>query len=214
LRQCSEENGGINVQEHQLNLRVSDGRRNILVHGREALKQRRKKPQEPIDRRQRVYYAVKPRPGMTLIPGTAKIVDLDSFLTRGGLSVQDVEKRVMRACKTVRVLPDNEWRFLRNGAPKSAAIPVIQDFMDAYDPDGKVHVRFRPTPFDVSDMLVALKWCNVLTKEDFKYLWWRSFDEVSFSMIGARIGKSDETARARYRDALLRVWNQASIRNS
>ena len=163
------------------------------------------------DPRQRVYYAHKPRPVMTVAPQASRIVELDSFLTRGGLSVQEVEKRVMRACKTVRSLPDNEWRFLRNGAPKSAAIPVIQEFMDAYDPDGKVYVRFRPTPFDVSDMLVALKWCNVLTKQDFKFIWWRSFDEVSFNMIGARIGKSDETARAYYRDALLQVWNRASF---
>lgn len=144
----------------------------------------------------------------------ARVVELDSFLTRGGLTVGEVEKRVIRACKTLRALPDNEWRFLRDGAPKSAHLPVVQDFMDAYDSDGEVKVRFRPTPFDVSDCLTALAWCNVLTRQDFKFIWWRSFDEVSFRMIGAYIGKSDETARARYRDAVLRVWNQASVKSS
>lgn len=141
----------------------------------------------------------------------SSVVDLDSFLTRGGLTVREVETRVLRACKTLRALPDNEWRYLRNGAPKSAHLPVVQDFMDAYDPDGEIKTRFRPTPFDVSDCLIALKWCNVLTRQDFKFIWWRSFDEVSYRMIGAYIGKSDETARARYRDAILRVWGRACI---
>ncbi len=141
-----------------------------------------------------------------------RVVEIDTFLTRGGLTVQEVETRVIRACKTLRALPDNEWRFQRNGAPSAVHLPVVQEFMDAYDPDGEIKLRFRPTPFDVSDCLVALKWCNVLTRLDFKFIWWRSFDEVSFRMIGAYIGKSDETARARYRDAILRVWNQASVR--
>jgi hypothetical protein len=170
---------------------------------------RKKQPEQKVQGR-RIIHSARLQPVIPTVE--SRVVDLDSFLTRGGLTVREVETRVLRACKTIRSLPDNEWRFLRGGAPKAAHLPVVQDFMDAYDPTGKVVVRFRPTPFDVSDCLVALKWCNVLTRQDFKFIWWRSFDEVSFRMIGAYIGKSDETARARYRDALLRVWNQASCR--
>lgn len=145
-------------------------------------------------------------------PVTATIIAPAAFMLRGGLTVREVEDRVLRACKTVRALPDNEWRFQRAGEPSTPNWEVVRDFMDAYDPDGDVRVRFRPTPFDVSDMLPALAWCRVLTKKDFRFIWWRSFDEVSFKTIAMRIGRSDETARQRYRDALLRIWNEANIK--
>lgn len=138
----------------------------------------------------------------------------ESFMCRGVISVGDVERRIQRACKTVRVLPDKENKFLRRGQPSSAALDVVQDFMDAYSPENAVRVRFRPTPFDVSDMLTALGWCRAITKKEFRYLWWRSFDEVSFKTIAMRIGRSDETARARYRDALLKVWHVANTQQA
>jgi hypothetical protein len=126
------------------------------------------------------------------------------------MTVSDVEKRVMRACKTVRSIPDKEAGFLRRGGPASMSWHVVHDFWDAYSPDEIVKIKFRPTPFDVSDMLKALGWCRCLTKQEFKLIWWRSFEQVSFSVIAARIGRSDETARARYRDALLKVWHVAN----
>lgn len=138
----------------------------------------------------------------------------ESFLVSGVITVRDVERRVERACKTVRALPDREARFQRRGQPTSVAMDVVQEFMDAYSPENTVKVRFRPTPFDVSDMLTALGWCRALTKKEFRYLWWRSFDEVSFNTIAMRIGRSDETARARYRDALLKVWHVANTQQT
>lgn len=126
------------------------------------------------------------------------------------LTVKEVENRVERACKTVRSIPDKEEGFLRRGNPSSMSWHIIHDFFDAYSPDGEVRIRFRPTPFDVSDMLTALGWCGCLTKQEFRLLWWRSFDEVSFGVIARRIGRSDETARSWYRDALLKVWYVAN----
>lgn len=126
------------------------------------------------------------------------------------LTVKETEERVTRACKTVRSIPDKEIGFLRRGQPSSLSWHVIHDFWDAYSPKEMVRIKFRPTPFDVSDMLTALGWCRCLTKREFRLIWWRSFDEVSFKMMAARIGRSDETARARYRDALLKVWYVAN----
>lgn len=145
-------------------------------------------------------------------PVISRVVQPASFILRGGLGVQEVERRVLRACKTVRAMPDQEWRYLRAGNPVPPHWEVVRDFMDAYNPDGDVKMRFRPTPFDVSDMLPALSWCRILTKQDFRFVWWRSFDEVSFKTIAMRIGRSDETARQRYRDVILRVWNEANTR--
>ena len=136
---------------------------------------------------------------------TARFLAVSSML-----AVSEIELRVMRACKTVRSLPDRDVRFLRNVQPTSVQLQIVYEFLDAYSPDNVIPIRFRPTPFDVSDMLIALGWCKCLTKQEFRYLWWRSFDNVSFKTVAARIGRSDETARSRYRDALLKVWYVAN----
>lgn len=122
---------------------------------------------------------------------------------RPSTDVREAERRIYRAMKTLRAVPDHERRFFRisNGWP-----PYVRDFMDAYDSVGEQKPRFNPTPADVSDYLYALAWTSVLEKNEWRYLWWRSFD-LSFRQIAMRIGQSDETARTRYKDAVLKSWS-------
>lgn len=133
-----------------------------------------------------------------------RLVPVD--VSRGAMLVSDVEKRVLRACKTIRALPDNEKRFqiLRNNWPA-----VIQATEDAYGYTETAFPRFRPSPADVSDCLTALAWMRAIPRREFKLVWWRSFG-ISFRHIGLRLGRSDETARQRYRDAILGIWYEAN----
>lgn len=118
--------------------------------------------------------------------------------------ITDVERRIMRAFKTLRVQPHPT----RTGGG-SAWPEVLQSREDAYGYTEVAMPRFRPTHFDVGDMLTALDWVRVLTKSDCKLLWWRSFD-VSFKQIGLRLGRSDETARRRYKDVMIQIWIEAN----
>lgn len=118
--------------------------------------------------------------------------------------ITDVERRVLRACKTIRVLPDRSFEHTKSAWPDFPSDPDR-----AYGYDEVAMPRFRPTPFDVSDCLVALEWVRGLEKPEFRLVWWRSFD-VSFRQIAARIGRSDETARRRYKDAMVKVWSNAN----
>lgn len=120
--------------------------------------------------------------------------------------ITDVERRLMRAFKTLRVLPDPERKF---GSGRSAWPEVLQLREEAYGYTEVSMPRFRPTHFDVGDMLTALDWVRCLTKSDRKLVWWRSFD-VSFKQIGLRLGRSDETARRRYRDVMIQIWIEAN----
>lgn len=132
------------------------------------------------------------------------------WVTDRAISVDEVARRLMLACKTIRALPDTDHRFLRGGDPVTSWLPVVRDFMDAYDAEEARIPKFRPSPRDVSDVLVALGWCRLLSKNEFRLIWWHSFDNVSFATIAARIGRSDETARTRYRDAILKAWSEAN----
>lgn len=121
---------------------------------------------------------------------------------RAGLLVQEVEDRLLRACKTLRALPDRERGFqtVRGCWPE-----MLREVEEAYGYTEERMPRFRPSPSDVSDCLTALAWARVVTAKDFRFIWWRSFG-ASFRQIGMRIGKSDERARQLYRDVILRIW--------
>jgi Domain of unknown function (DUF6362) len=128
----------------------------------------------------------------------------------GCMLVSDVENRMLRACKTIRALPDKDRKFqmIANTWPDT-----IQDTADAYGYTEALIPRFRPTPADVSDCLIALNWARCLERREFKLVWWRSFG-ISFRHIGLRLGRSDELARQRYRDAILRIWYEANQQRS
>lgn len=121
------------------------------------------------------------------------------------LQVADVERRMLRACMTLRALPDKERKFqtLANSWPDT-----VREVSEAYGYADEIMPRFRPKPSDVSDCLTALAWARGMPKRVFKLIWWRSFG-VSFRHIGIRLGRSDETARMRYRDAILSAWYEA-----
>jgi hypothetical protein len=125
-------------------------------------------------------------------------------VSMANVSITAVERRLIRACKTIRALPDREKRFQGSASSQGVWGNIVQDFMDAYGSDDVV-VRFSPSPADVSDCLVALSWCKYLEKNEFSLIWWRSFG-VSFGVIAGRIGRSDETARRRYTEAMQKVW--------
>lgn len=124
------------------------------------------------------------------------------------ITIDKVERRFLRACKTIRALPDLERRFLKhsNGWPD-----YVRDHNEAYGYGEAALPRFRPKPFDVSDVLTALAWGKKLQRNEWKLVEMRSFD-LSFGQIGRRIGRSDETARRHYRDVMLKIWAEANLR--
>lgn len=122
------------------------------------------------------------------------------------LPIDDVERRVIRACKTIRALPDPDAAFLY--ASVTIQLPIVHDEWFAFEIDSEERPRFMPKPFDVSDVLVALGWCNNLERRDFKIVWWRSFD-WSFRQMGFRLGRSGRRAQQIYSDVMLKVWQEA-----
>lgn len=128
-----------------------------------------------------------------------------SDLGQPAISIREVERRIRRACKTLHALPDPDSKFRWIG---SAWPEVVQSSADAYGYTEETMPRFRPTPADVSDYLVALSWARGIPWSEFRLVWWRSFD-ISFRHIGLRIHRSDETARNRYHDVIARIWYEA-----
>ena len=130
------------------------------------------------------------------------IVGLRGILLQQPIDILEVERRVLRACRTIRALPDRDRRFFHsfNSWPE-----VVQEVTEAYGYTETTMPRFRPTPGDVSDCMTALAWARGIPRNEWKLVWWRSFG-VSFKHIGLRLGRSDDTARRRYKDAILGLW--------
>lgn len=130
-------------------------------------------------------------------------------LSRPVLMVAEVEKRLLRACKTLRALPDPTRRFqwLKASWPE-----VVRSTEDAYGYTDAAMPKFHPTTHDVTDYLVALSWVRPVNWKEFRLVWWRSFD-LSFGQMAVRLNKTDETARRWYRDVILRAWHEANAEN-
>lgn len=120
----------------------------------------------------------------------------------GQLCVAEVERRVLRACQTIRALPDQERKFqvYPNLWPE-----IVQEIADAYGYTEAIIPRFKPTPADVSDCLFALAWFRNIPRREWKIIWWRSFD-MSFHQMSLRLGRTPENARKRYRTVLVDLW--------
>ena len=122
------------------------------------------------------------------------------------IPVSQIESPLLAACKTIRALPDKERKLFH----VQAIWPhVIRETSDAYGYTEAMMPRFRPSPRDVSDCLIALAWARPLERSEFRFIWWRSFD-LSFRRMAINIHRSDETARRHYRDALLKCWHEAN----
>ena len=121
-------------------------------------------------------------------------------------SIIECEERIMRAMRTLRAMPDKERRFfvLKSGMPAH-----VQEQIDAYAAVDARPPRFAPTPFDVGDYLTALSWARHLPRNQWRILWWRSFG-LSFGQIAAYIGRSDETARRNFKEAIIDAWTAAN----
>lgn len=124
-----------------------------------------------------------------------------------GITVAEVDRRILRACRTIRALPDRERKFQ---AQHNCWPDIVQDVADAYGYTDARPPRFHPSPADVSDCLTALAWARGLTKQEWRLIWAKSFG-FSFRIIGLRIGRHEDTARRWYRDAILRVWVNANM---
>ena len=118
----------------------------------------------------------------------------------------DVHERLMTAMKTLRAIPDREKRFF---VVKSTSPDYVHDYIDAYNSVEELMPKFRPSPANVSDCLVALSWVRHMRKDQWQILWWRSF-ELSFGLIAQYIGRSDETARKRFEEAVTDAWAAAN----
>lgn len=145
------------------------------------------------DRRITVKHRLNPQPPRQPAPAITEA---------SRVSRTDVQERLMRAMKTLRAIPDRERRFF---VMRSSSPDYVREYIDAYDPDNDEGPRFQPTPADVSDFLTALSWVRHLEKSAWQILWWRSFD-VSFGVIAKQIGRSDETARKRFEEAVTDAW--------
>lgn len=62
------------------------------------------------------------------------------------------------------------------------ATPTKDDPDFAYGYQAPRRVPFIPTPFDVSDVVTALKWPRGIRRRQFRLIYWRSFG-LSFSQI-------------------------------
>lgn len=121
-------------------------------------------------------------------------------------SREEVETRLLRAVKTINAIPDKERRFFiqGNGMPE-----YVQEYVHAYAADEVKGPRFEPTPSDVDDCLTALSWMQHLEKRYRKVIKARAYG-FSYAQIGEKIGRSKQTAKNWYCDALTDVWIAAN----
>lgn len=131
------------------------------------------------------------------------------------LTVKELEERILRACKTIRALPDPERRYLNSGWRGDWLLPVAHSVEEAYGyrtgaEEGfeAKQERFRPSPADVSDCLTALAWARSVPRRTFKLIWWRS-QGWSFRQMDLRLGRYEGGALRNYRDAMLQMWMAA-----
>lgn len=124
---------------------------------------------------------------------------------------ETIESRVLRALKTLRAVEDPDAKILCQFDGRAVSWPdVVRSEQEGYGYDLPRVRMFKPSPRDVSRMLDDLSWLNGLTKPQFRLIWWRSFDEP-FSFMAAKLGRSDEFARLRYREAIMEVTKKAML---
>lgn len=155
------------------------------------------------------------------------------------ISDDDVERRVLRAIRTLKCVRDRDRSFLAAGA-KSSMPDTLVEFADlvarAENPDPVVGQAspFFPTRADFGDYLLALSWVAALARLpnkrkprsvrqrasrqraseipsefDQRILWWVAF-EFSFAAIGREINRDEYQAQRRYREIIADCWRIAN----
>lgn len=141
--------------------------------------------------------------------GFAPVMRVPDFLP----TKASIEDRVLTACKTIRVLPDRERKFLGTLPMRQ---PVWQEAVNEWTAYGaeEERERFQPTRAQVSDCFVALAWCAPLEKPDFRIVWARSFglswDKIAAATRfygGAR--HSRDTTIRRYKCIIDKIYENA-----
>ncbi len=122
----------------------------------------------------------------------------------GTLTIEEVERRVLRALKTLDAVADPDARF--RAPPRSAWPDWIRDYHATHDPELlrsaiPKPARFQPSPEDIDDMLPVLAWIPAGLKHRIWLLRCRAHG-VSFQSISDRRGYSREFWRKAYREII------------
>jgi hypothetical protein len=118
----------------------------------------------------------------------------------------EIWRRIVRALEVDKALGDREAGWLKVGSWWPATRPGPGD----YPPEAVT--RDRPKPSEVTDYLVVMPWLARLEREDtargveprerhLRVLRLRAYG-LSFRSVGDKIGRSEDTARKRWGDAL------------
>jgi hypothetical protein len=124
----------------------------------------------------------------------------------------EMKARLLRACRTLRAMPDPTRKFqtLHNSWPD-----VVREVSESYGYTEERVPRFRPSPADVTDYLIALEWCRGLDKREFRLVWAMSYG-ISYHAIGLRLASdrgrpySETRTREMCREVLLKCWANAN----
>lgn len=127
------------------------------------------------------------------------------------VSLEEIERRVLRGIRTLAAQRDRERDWLRYKVVWPQTLVEWADLLARSEnaEDHEPRERFEPTPFDVSDYLTALSWANGLTRTEREVLTLRAW-EFSFNAIATRIGGNDAAASKVYRRALQYCFDAAN----
>jgi hypothetical protein len=136
------------------------------------------------------------------------------------IPIEAVERRVLRAIRTLGVLRDRELDWLRVKACWPSTLVEWADLLArAENPDLEERpVRFEPTRADLGDYLLALSWFARLQgsrrigrglKAEQRIVHMVAY-EWSFEAIGREIGQHHDAIRNRYRKAIQQCWRSAN----
>lgn len=134
------------------------------------------------------------------------------------VSIEDVERRVLRGIRTLGVLRDREADWLRVKACWPATLVEWADLLArAENPDlDDKPPRFEPTRADLGDYLTALSWFAKLQGgrpgrlAGDQRIVQRVAYEWSFEAIAREIGQHHDSVRNRYRKSIRRCWELAN----
>ncbi|MGH1350755.1 MAG: DUF6362 family protein [Methyloligellaceae bacterium] len=127
-------------------------------------------------------------------------------------ALNEIEQRIIRAYKTLRSLPDREAGWLR---VKSNWPEVLREYSDLVGAEPIDYIEtFKPTPYDLDDMLIALGWLTRINKRPaLRQKYQRVFllRSLGFSWytVGGRMNVHETTIMRWRKDAIILAWRVA-----